>query len=63
MHSYIEDFLGKFNLVLLEEEQYKKMAKEIIDNGFLGKLEEIWEWKRLTLSRKICWYSRFDWSL
>ena len=44
MHSYIEQFLlGKFNLDLLDEEnQSKKMAVEIIDNGLKNKLTEIW---------------------
>ena len=45
MHSYIEQFLlGKMNLDLLEEyEQYKNMAKEIIDSGLKNKLDEILE--------------------
>ena len=44
MHSYIEQFLlGKFNLDLLDEDnQSKKMAVEIIDNGLNNKLSEIW---------------------
>ena len=43
MHSYIEDFLrGRSNESFLESnEQYKNMAKEIIDKGIKGKLEEI----------------------
>ena len=44
MHSYIEDFLrGRFNESFFEnDEQYKNMAKEIIDKGINGKLEEIY---------------------
>ncbi len=44
MHSYIEQFLlGKMNLDLIEEDnQSKKMAVEIIDNGLKNKLNEIW---------------------
>jgi|TARA_B100000929_G_scaffold291054_1_gene287574 genome maintenance exonuclease 1 len=44
MHSFIEQFLlGKMNLDLLEEEnQSKRMAEEIIDNGLKGKLNEVW---------------------
>ena len=43
MHSYIEDFLrGRINDSFFESnEQYKNMAKEIIDKGIKGKLEEI----------------------
>ena len=43
MHSYIEDFLrGRINESFFESnEQYKNMAKEIIDKGIKGKLEEI----------------------
>ena len=43
MHSYIEDFLrGRINESFFESnEQYKNMAKEIIDKGVKGKLEEI----------------------
>ena len=43
MHSYIEDFLkGRINESIFESnEQYKNMAKEIIDKGIKGKLEEI----------------------
>ena len=43
MHSYIEDFLrGRINETFFESnEQYKNMAKEIIDKGIKGKLEEI----------------------
>ena len=42
MHSYIEDFLrGRINESFFESnEQYKNMAKEIIDKGINGKLEE-----------------------
>ena len=42
MHSYIEDFLrGRINESFFESnEQYKLMAKEIIDKGIKGKLEE-----------------------
>tara|TARA_Y100000590_G_scaffold63391_1_gene68026 strand:+ start:58 stop:744 length:687 start_codon:yes stop_codon:yes gene_type:complete len=44
MHSYIEDFLrGRINDSFFESnEQYKNMAKEIIDRGIKGKLEEIY---------------------
>ncbi len=44
MHSYIEDFLrGRINESFFESnEQYKSMAKEIIDKGIKGKLEEIY---------------------
>ena len=44
MHSYIEQFLlGKMNLDLLEDDnQSKRMAEEIIDNGLKNKLNEIW---------------------
>ena len=42
LHSYIEDFLkGRINESFFESnEQYKNMAKEIIDKGIKGKLEE-----------------------
>ena len=44
MHSYIEDFLkGRINESFFESnEQYKNMAKEIIDKGIKGKVEEIY---------------------
>ena len=44
MHSFIEDFLrGRVNESFFESnEQYKNMAKEIIDKGIKGKLEEIY---------------------
>ena len=44
MHSYIEDFLkGRVNDSFFENnEQYKSMAKEIIEKGIKGKLEEIY---------------------
>ena len=44
MHSYIGDFLrGRINESFFESnEQYKNMAKEIIDKGINGKLEEIY---------------------
>ena len=44
MHSYIEDFLrGRINESFFESNaQYKNMAKEIIDKGIKGKLEEIY---------------------
>ncbi len=43
MHSYIEDFLrGRINDSFFESnERYKNMAKEIIEKGIKGKLEEI----------------------
>ena len=44
MHSYIEDFLrGRINESFFESnEQYKNMAKELLDKGIKGKLEEIY---------------------
>ncbi len=44
MHSFIEDFLrGRVNKSFFESnEQYKNMAKEIIEKGIKGKLEEIY---------------------
>ena len=44
MHSYIEDFLKRrVNESFFESnEQYKNMAKEIIEKGISGKLEEIY---------------------
>ena len=44
MHSYIEDFLrGRINESFFgSNEQYKNMAKEIIEKGIKGKLEEIY---------------------
>ena len=44
MHSYIEDILrGRINESFFESnEKYKNMAKEIIDKGIKGKLEEIY---------------------
>ena len=44
MHSYIEDFLrGRVNESFFESnEQYKNMAREIIEKGIKGKLEEIY---------------------
>jgi len=44
MHSYIEDYLrGRINESFFESnEQYKLMAKEIIEKGIKGKLEEIY---------------------
>jgi hypothetical protein len=44
MHNYLESYLlGRENLTFFEEnEQYKKMAKEIIDKGLTNRLEEIW---------------------
>jgi len=44
MHSYIEDFLrGRINESFFEnDEQYKNMAKEIIEKGIKGKLDEIY---------------------
>ena len=43
MHNYIEEFLrGRINESFFESnEQYKSMAKEIIEKGINGKLEEI----------------------
>ncbi len=44
MHNYLESYLlGRENLSFFEDnEQYKKMAKEIIDKGLSNRLEEIW---------------------
>ena len=44
LHSYIESFLrGRINESFFESnEQYKNMAKEIIEKGIKGKLEEIY---------------------
>ena len=44
MHSFIEQYLlGQQNMQLIEENnQAKKMAQEIIDNGLNDKLTEIW---------------------
>ena len=44
MHTYIEEFLrGRNNKSFFESnEQYKNMAKEIIEKGINGKLEEIY---------------------
>ena len=44
MHSYIEDFLrGRVNESFFESnEKYKNMAKEIINRGIKGKLDEIY---------------------
>ena len=44
MHNYIEDYLrGRINESFFDSnEQYKNMAKEIIERGINGKLEEIY---------------------
>ena len=44
MHSYIEDFLrGRINETFFESnEQYKNMAKEIIQKGITGRLNEVY---------------------
>ena len=44
MHSYIEDYLrGRINESFFESnEQYKNMAKEIIEKGIVNKLDEIY---------------------
>ena len=44
MHTYIEEFLrGRINESFFESnEQYKNMAKEILEKGINGKLEEIY---------------------
>ena len=44
MHSYIEDYLrGRVNESFFESnEQYKIMAKEIIEKGIKGKIDEIY---------------------
>ena len=44
MHSYIEDYLrGRINESFFESnEQYKNMAKEIIQKGITGRLNEVY---------------------
>ena len=44
MHTYIEDYLrGRVNESFFESnEQYKNMAREIIEKGIKGKIEEIY---------------------
>tara|TARA_A100001035_G_scaffold215791_1_gene175621 strand:+ start:61 stop:747 length:687 start_codon:yes stop_codon:yes gene_type:complete len=44
MHSYIEDYLrGRINESFFEtNEQYKSMAKEIIQKGIIGRLNEVY---------------------
>ncbi len=44
LHKFIEDFLhGKLNQDLIEDNNNsKKMAEEIIDNGLKNKLTEVW---------------------
>ena len=44
MHNYLESYLlGRENLSFFDNnEQYKLMAKEIIDHGLKDRLEEIW---------------------
>ena len=44
MHSYIEDYLrGRINESFFESnEQYKNMAKEIIEKGIIGRLDEVY---------------------
>ena len=44
MHSYIEDFLrGRINETFFDSNEiYKNMAKEIIEKGIRGRLEEIY---------------------
>ena len=44
MHNFLETYLlGRENLSFFEEsEQYKLMAKEIIEKGLKNRLEEIW---------------------
>ena len=44
MHNYLESYLlGRENLSFFDDnEQYKKMAKEIIEKGLKNRLEEIW---------------------
>ena len=44
MHSYIEDYLrGRINESFFESnEQYKNMAKEIIQKGITGRLDEVY---------------------
>ena len=44
MHNYLESYiLGRENLSFFDDkEQYKMMAKEIIEKGLKNRLEEIW---------------------
>ena len=44
MHTYIEDFLrGRINESFFDSnQQYKNMAKEIIEKGIIGRVEEIY---------------------
>ena len=44
MHNYLESYLlGRENLSFFEDhEQYKLMAKEIIEKGLKNRLDEIW---------------------
>ena len=44
MHNYLESYLlGRENLSFFDDnEQYKLMAKEIIEKGLKNRLEEIW---------------------
>ena len=44
MHAYLESFLlGQENLSFFDEdEQYKKMAKQIIEKGLINRFEEVW---------------------
>ena len=54
LHSYIEDYLrGRVNDSFFESnEQYKNMAKVIIENGIKGKLEEIYGMEATLINTK-----------
>ena len=54
MHNYLETYLlGRENLSFFEDsEQYKLMAKEIIEKGLKNRLEEIWELNVLFIIQK-----------
>ena len=44
MHSYLESYLlGRENMSFFDDdEQYKKMAKQIIEKGLVNRFKEIW---------------------
>ena len=44
MHAYLESYLlGQQNMSFFDDgEQYKKMAKQIIEKGLNNRFEEIW---------------------
>ena len=51
MHNYLESYLlGRENLSFFDDnEQFKLMAKEIIEKGLKNRLEEIWGVECLSL--------------